>query len=177
LVTKGVIPKEQVKEFSESPIALQKGFSKQSLPVFRGIPSLRFGGGALVHDTPIPVEVGGQPLIGFFSPTDGSDVTQLSANLSDATGKSFLSIEENEWIVKNGDWDFEWVGQRYIFRTAKGDIMLQLRMEPPTLISVEILRTSVNGISVEAGEDFLRIGGHQFSNCVMSSCRVGISIG
>ena len=177
LVTKGLLPKEQVEEFSIKPIAKEQGFSQFNHPWFKGIPSLKMGGGPLVSGTPIPIEFKGESIIQFEPPELGSEVARVSANLRDAAGSHFLKIVQNEWQVMSGNWDFQSVGNRYIFSDHSGSPMLRLRMEPPNFIAIELLRTSVDGVPIHITEDNLMIGSNSFSGGIFSNCGVGISIG
>lgn len=175
LVTKGVLPKEQVAEFSEKPAALARGFSNQSLPVFRGVPSLKMGGGGLIKQTPIPIQLGGKPLISFFPPEDGSEITQLSFFASDSSGENLLEVINNEWKIQAGVWDFEWVGKRFQFKDSSGQPALVLRLEPPDFIAVEIFRSCHNGVPLEITEEAVRYGGITLIDNICSGCQVGLS--
>lgn len=176
-VTKGIIPKDQIADAVKSPKALSQGFSKDVHPYFKGIPNLKFGGGALISQTPIPLCVKGVNIIVFDEPEDGSDVARISASLQDSTGNQCLLIEENEWRVLAGDWDFQQKGNRYIFKDLSGDIFLQMQMRAPEVLIVERLRTSVHGIPIEITEEKMTVGSATFSGNVMSHCRVGMMIG
>jgi hypothetical protein len=177
LATKGILPKEKVREFSANPEAKRQGFSQFNHPWFEGIPSLKMGGGALVSGTPIPIQMYGENIINFEPPEIGSMVTRISASLRDADGSNFLSIVQNEWRVMSGNWDFQCIGNRYIFKDKSGATMLSLRMEPPTYIAIEILRTSVNGTPVHITEDRMMIGTNTFRNCNFSAGGIGIMVG
>lgn len=177
LVTKGIIPKSQVAESFLNPAAMQQGFSKQSHPWFRGIPALKLGGGSLVSQTPVPLCIKGTNIISFDAPEDGSEVSRISACLQDASGQNCLLIQENEWKVLSGEWDFIQKGNRYTFKDNRGVIFLQLRMEPPDLIAVETLITSVHGIPIDINEDRMLVGSSSFIGGVMSGCKVGLMIG
>jgi hypothetical protein len=177
LVTKGLLPKEQVLSASEAPAAKQAGFSKFHHPWFAGLPSLKIGGGGLITGTPIPIQIFGESLLRFDPPEDGSSVTRISASLRDATGSQFLKIVENEWQVIDGNWDFELVGKRYKFKDAFGSPMLVLRMEAPNFIAIELLKTSVNGTPIHITEDEMLIGTNRFKGMAVSDCAVGFAIG
>lgn len=178
LVTKGVFPKEMVAEASLNPKAKSQGFSSQALPFFKGLPSLKIGGGGLVENTPIPIEVFGNPLIRFDPAEDGSEVARISVNISDAFGESCLEVKENEWRVLSGAWDFEWRGTRYIFRDSQGVIFLSLDLRPSdSTIIVETLKTSVNGVPIHITENSMEFGGARFSGCVANGCQVGFAFG
>ena len=176
-VTKGIIPKDQVADAVKSPRSLSQGFSKDSHPYFKGIPNLKFGGGALVSRTPIPLCVKGVNVVAFDEPEDGSDVARISASLQNASGDQCLLIEDNEWKVLSGDWDFEQKSNRYIFKGRAGDIFLQIQMRAPDALVIERLATCIHGIPIEITEEKMMIGTNTFYGGVMSNCRVGMMIG
>jgi hypothetical protein len=176
LSTKGVLPKDQIAAASKAPAAKQAGYSKLAHPWFTGIPSLKIGGGGLIQGTPIPIQVKGESLLQFDAPETGSNVTRISASLRDSTGSQFLKITENEWQVIGGSWDFQFIGNRYIFKDAFGTPMLIMRMEAPDFIAIELLRTSIDGTPIQITEQDMSIGGSVLSGCLMSNCGVGISI-
>lgn len=176
-VSKGLLPKEQVAEASLNPKARQVGFSTQRIESFRGIPSLKFGGGMLVKLTPIPLQVYGVNLIEFQAPEEGSEVTRISMNLADAVGGEMLRVASNEWIVSSETWDFKLVGNRYIFTNSSGSPDLILRFEPPEAIVIENLRSTVNGMPIHVTETSLSVGAMELSGNVVSNCGIGLSIG
>jgi hypothetical protein len=165
-----------VAEASLNPKARQVGFSTQRIEAFRGIPSLKFGGGMLVERTPIPLQVSGVNLIEFEAPEEGSEVTRISMNLADAVGGEMLKVASNEWIVSSETWDFKLVGNRYIFTNSSGSPDLILRFEPPEAIVIENLRSTVNGIPIHVTETLLSVGAMELSGNVASNCGVGLSI-
>lgn len=177
LVTKGLLPKEEVQRFSAYPAAKQKGFSTFSHPWFKGIPALKMGGGPLISETPIPIEVRGTSLIRFDPPEPESEVTTISATLRDSSGSQFLKIIQNEWHVIAGNWDFQVIGNRYLFKDSSRKPMLSLRMEPPNFIAIEVLKTCVEGIPIHITEETMLIGGNSFSGGIISNCGIGFSIG
>ena len=177
LVTKGVLPKDQIAAASRSPAAKQSGYSRLSHPWFTGIPSLKIGGGGLIQGTPIPIQVGGENLLQFDPPEEGSNIALISASLRDSTGSQFLRIVKNEWQVVNGKWDFQFIGKRYIFKDALSAPMLIMRMEAPNFIAIELLKTSINGMPIHITEEKMMIGTNTFVGNGISNCRVGFSIG
>lgn len=177
MATKGIIPKAQIAEASLNPVALTQGFSKEDHPWFRGIPSLKFGGGSLISETRVPLRVKGIDIIKFDPPEEGSEVSRISALLQTAAGEKCLSIERNEWKVFSGHWDFVQKGNRYIFKDLSGIVFLQLRMDAPKLISIEKLMTSINGVSVDVDEDRMMVGSNRFEGGIMSRCQIGMMIG
>ncbi len=177
MVTKAIIPKAEVAAAYANPAAKTNGFSSTNHPWFRGIPSLKMGGGPLVSGTPIPIQVAGENIIHFEPPEEGSDVCQISAKVRDSSGLNFFEIFKNEWRVPGGEWDFKCIANRYIFNDQLGNPMLSLRMEPPNFIAIELLKTSVRGIPIHITEDNLLIGSNSFSGGVVSNCGIGLSIG
>jgi hypothetical protein len=173
LVTKGVIPKEQVEYASKNPAAKQAGYSKYEHPWFAGIPSLKLGRG-LMQRTPIPIQVRGESLLQFDPPEVGSNVARISASLRDATGAQFLRVVENEWQVIDGNWDFQHIGKRYIFKDAFGTPMLVLRMEAPNCIAIELLRTSVDGMPIHITDEKITIGTNSIGSISTDNSPIGI---
>jgi hypothetical protein len=173
LVTKGVLPKDQVVAASKAPAAKQTGYSKFSHPWLTGIPSLKIGGGGLVHGTPIPIRIRGENLLQFDKPEAESNIARISASLRDPMGDQFLKIVENEWQVINGNWDFQFIAKRCIFKDRKGVPILVLRMEAPHFIVIEMLRASVKGMQVHITEEKMTIGGVTFSGGIVSGSGVG----
>ena len=102
LVTKGVLPKEQIAAGSKDPAAKQAGFSRYNHPWFTGIPSLKMGGSVLIQRTPIPIQVFGEDLLQFDPPEQGGDIARISASVRDSNGSQFLRVEQNEWQVIDG---------------------------------------------------------------------------
>lgn len=176
LVTKGVLPKDQVAQASETPAAKRNGYSQLAHPWFTGIPSLKIGGGGIIQGTPVPIEVGGERLLQFDPPEEGSNIARISASLRDPSGSQFLKVVENEWQVIGGDWDFQFIGSRYIFKNSIQEPMLVMRMEAPNFIAIELLRTSVGGTSIIITEHEMKIGGCTLKGGLTSNCAVGISI-
>lgn len=176
-VTKGIIPKSQIAEAVKKPMALVQGFSKDSHPYFKGIPSLKFGGGALISQTPIPLCVKGVNVIAFDEPEEGSGVARISASLQNSSGDQCLLIEDNEWKVLAGTWDFQQKGNRYIFKDLSGEVFLQMQIKAPDALIIERLMTSIHGIPIEITEEKMMVGNNSFYGNVMSNCRVGLMIG
>lgn len=176
LVSKRIIPKEQVKAAYDNPAAKKAGFSSSQHPWFEGVPSLKMGGGPLIVNTPIPIQIKGENIIHFEQPEDGSKVARISASLRDASGSQFLQIQQNEWKVLSGAWDFQCVANRYIFTDNQGTQTLRLRMEAPNFIAIELLRTSVEGIPVHITEDHVEIQNAKIVGGVFSNSMVGFSI-
>lgn len=174
---RGVLPGEFLEEFIKEPMALRNGQTSVVRPYFTGVPSLRLGGGGLIYDTPIPVAVNDDPLIAFLPPEEGSSVTRINARISSEDGSNLLRIEENEWIVETGVWDYEWVGHRMTIKDYTGQTSLQLGVYPPTLIEVQRLRFNGSGKDVIITETEITVGKNILVDCVVSGCVIGLAIG
>jgi hypothetical protein len=175
-VTKGVIPKDAVSEASRQPAAKAAGFSHRESPWFKG--DLAFKVGSLVtRGTPIPFCVKGEIPIFFTATEDGSSFTSISAGISGPDGRRILDVVQNEWRVSNETADFEWVGKRYIFRSADRVTVLQLRFDPPDLITIEKMMAVVGGSKFEATEDYLELDGRRFPMMEANYCGMGMMIG
>jgi hypothetical protein len=175
--TRGVLPLEAVRRANASPAALQNGETTVSRPYFDHIPSLLLGGGILIENTPVPLEIDGVPLIKFAEPEEGSKVARIFATITSENGEHLLSIEDNEWIVRSGVWDYEWVGQRMTIRDDSGAVSLQIVVYPPKLIEIDRLRFKRGGFDVIVTRTELRVNGGTFVNCVSSDCPVGMALG
>jgi hypothetical protein len=176
-VTKGIISKKQVAQANLTPKARALGFSREDHPWFIGLPSLKLGGGMVIHETPIPLQFKGENVLEFSEPEDGSGVTRVSLKLCDALGSQLLTVSNNEWRVHSGTWDFESVGNRYIFKDSAKEVVLQLRMLAPKMIQIETLKTTVQGVDLDVTVHSMKVGGGTFNAISVSGCKIGLSIG
>lgn len=174
--TKGILPKELVAEAKKSPVAKQRGYSAAGHPYFKGIPSLKMGGGSLIVGTPIPIRIQGENLLQFDPPELGANVTRISASLRDESGSQYLKIVNNEWRVVGGKWDFQNIGNKYIFKDSVGSPMLILRMEAPELIAIELLKTSIQGTPIHVTEHNMLIGSNSITGCQKFGGKIGIDL-
>src|SRR5579864_6148543 len=60
----------------------------------------------------------------------------LNANIHNRSGEQALLIEENEMMYSATRWDIEYVGQVLTVRQAHGDILFELRFQPPSKIDL-----------------------------------------
>jgi hypothetical protein len=175
--TRGVLPIEVLRQANADPVAHRNGHTSVCRPYFEHVPSLAMGGGMLVHNTPIPIQIRGAPLIEFKEPEAGSDVTVISAEITSDDGSGLLTIIDNEWIVASGVWDYEWIGQRMTIRDSLRSVALQITVHPPELIQIDRLRSRRHGFDVLITDTELRVNGASFVGCVGSNSRVGLSLG
>jgi hypothetical protein len=82
----------------------------------------------------------------------------ISAVFTDEAGCDVLQLVENEWVGSLESWDIEVVGQRLTVRRERGDISLQLRLDPPGRIVVERLDMRVGDGHVLATEQTYAVG-------------------
>ena len=177
LKTKGILTNERIRELNSAPAARASGHSKIALPHFKGIPSVQLGGGALIRETPIPLQIYDQPAIQFLPPEDGSDVTRISALIRGAEGEDVLRIIDNEWIVEGGVWDFEWVGQRMSIRNAATTRVLELLISPPSHITISRMITNIGNHRISISESDFEIDGVTAQYCGVTGFHVGVQVG
>jgi hypothetical protein len=60
----------------------------------------------------------------------------LNANIHNRSGEQVLLIEENEMVYSATQWDIEYAGQVLTVRQAHGDILFELRFQPPSRIDL-----------------------------------------
>jgi len=82
----------------------------------------------------------------------------ISAVFTDETGRELLHLDENEWVGSLDNWDIEVVGQRLTVRREGGEISLQLRLDPPGRIVIELLDMRIADGHVLATEQTYAIG-------------------
>jgi hypothetical protein len=175
-VTKGVIPKSVVANASRDPAAVRAGYSHRSLPWFSDELMFKVGG-LVTRGTPIPFMIRDAVPVMFEPPRDGGHATTISASIDDPNGVNILRVENDEWQVRDATSDFEWIGNRYIFRSQNKQVVLQLRFDAPGLLAIERLLTVIKGLKVEATEDSLEIGGRNVPMMRADYCGAGLIIG
>lgn len=175
--TRGVLPFGLLLRANAKPAARLNGYTSVERPYFDHVPSLAIGGGMLVQDTPIPLMVRGVPIIEFLAPEAGSPVARINATLTSGDGANLLRIFENEWIVENGVWDYEWVGRRMTIRDDAGAVALQITIFPPKFISIDNLTYVDDRIKVSVSPTEIIVNRNTYVDCVASSCAVGMSLG
>lgn len=172
--TNGILPKAQIAESRAKPAALQSGFARKDHPYFRGRPSIFMGSIRLQCRAPLRVH-GFEPIRVSYDDEDG--IALLSGYFSTPNGKSILKIQENWWDVSSDNWDFENVGNRYVFRGPEGDRILELEFRAPDSLIIKHLDTHINGVRVEVRGEHLMFMGMVLSASSFTGSDVGICIG
>jgi hypothetical protein len=137
---------------------------------------VRLGGGFLIEGTPVPLRIKDEPVVEFLPPEEGSTVTVVNAHLQSADGTSLLRIENNEWIVETGAWDFEWVGQRISIRDSEGEA-LRLFVAPPSYIGIDRFRSRVGLWPIDITETEFRLGPKLVVGGEIRNCATGVQVG
>jgi hypothetical protein len=81
----------------------------------------------------------GRSLIQLHPASTPSEQGSISAVFTDSAGREALWLDAGHWIGSLAAWDIDVEGQRIAVRTKRGDITLQLRLDPPGRILVERL--------------------------------------
>lgn len=172
--TNGILPKAQIAEARANPAAMKSGFARKDHPYFRGMPSIFMGSTRIQCRAPLRVR-GFEPI--RVSHDDEAGVALLSGYFSTPNGKGILKIQENWWDVSADNWDFENVGNRYVFRGPEGDKILELEFRAPDALIIKHLDTHINGVRVEVKGELLMCMGMVLSAGSLTGTDVGICIG
>lgn len=137
-ITKGFWSKDKVKEARSNPYCLQKGFSNDFFDVGVGVFGVSIGriyytknasGGLL--------QIDGQTVLSLKK--EDSEPPKLSGVFCNNKGDIIFKIQDNEWIGNIKTWDIESIGKRLIIKDRKDRIMLQIKVNPPHIIAIEIV--------------------------------------
>jgi len=179
-VTKGLIPKQRVLEQMENPVCKKKGYSNEFIELGRDQPKFVFAG-SMIEQCSIPVEIQGKPLFQITPPDEDGGPILLNGTFNNRHGHRVLEIVDNEWRVNSGKWDLEYIGTRLIIKDRIGDGVyipsFQVNLELPHTIVVEKINTQIEGMRIRGDEKRLLVNSNEFSNCYLSNCAVGFSLG
>lgn len=177
LVTRGHLSKESVM------ISYQKIQAKKQSEVSSPVGPLDFHDGSaellignLLYSPAVQtiLRYHGEDIIRVVPGKDG-EPGMISAVFTDESGYEVLRLDENEWVGSLENWDIEVVGQRLKVRREGGNILLQLRLDPPGRIIVEYLDMRVEDGHVLATEQTYAVGRHSTDGTV-HWVHVGIQI-
>jgi len=99
----------------------------------------------------------------------------ISAVFTDESGCEVLRLVENAWVGSLDNWDIEVVGQRLMVRRKRGEVSLQLRLDPAGRIVVERLDMRIADGHVLATEQTYAVGRY-ITDGTMHWVHVGIKI-
>lgn len=176
LVEEGRLTPAQVCSFHANPVVRQRHFARDRLPFSNELPQLIIGGSRMLRDTPIPLTVGGEPLLIFAPPRRGNGATRISIRLGGPDGTPEQIVDGNEWLPISGYWHFQLRGDRYSIMAARGDGLAILRIVARNRIAVEHLRTTINGRRVEVTPDWLEIDGKRQIGRITSGNLIGLEV-
>jgi len=176
LVEDGRLTPAQAHAFHASPIARQRHFARDRLPFSNELPEIVAGGSRAIKDTPVPIAIGGEPLLIFAPPRQGVGATRISVCLGDASGEPVHVVDGNEWLANDGGWTFAHRGDRYAFNAVRGESMLVLRIVQRNRMAIEHLRTTIRGTRVEVTPDWMQIGNQRFIDRIASGVFIGFDI-
>lgn len=166
----------QIRNFSAHPISRQQGFSRDHLPFSVGVPELLIGGKHPVKGTPIPISIGGEPILMFAPPRQGVGATRISVQLGDANGVLTRIIDGNEWLVRDERWQFRWLGERYSITSQDGGGRVVLRFLTRERIAVEQLSTVIGRRSIEITDSAMVIDGMRRIDAIPSNQLTGLNL-
>lgn len=83
---------------------------------------------------------------------------KISAVFTDQEGAVTLQLVENAWVGSLDAWDIQVVGRRISVRRKKGEVALQLRLDPPGRVVVERLDMRFRSCHVLASEETYAVG-------------------
>ncbi len=177
-VTKGLLSKEEIKNYNKDPFCKKHHLAKDSfLENSKSFHKVIFAGNQFFN-CPIPIKVKDLPLIKITK--DKDDIFLLSANFFNSKGKKSLEIIDNEWIVSDGNWDFECKGNSMIVRDEKRNISLKLVIESPNTLIIKQVKMRVYNYYFEGDERELLIKSSNLNITIASSiadnCEVGFQL-
>jgi hypothetical protein len=147
-VTRGHRSKESVAGAALDPIAKRAGFSFGAFDVGIDSPSVTIGP-LVAKSCRSIISVHGNEVLAIHDPEEPGGPFRLNAEMRDTNGRVIFSIQDNEWKIRDSNWDAEIVGQKIIIRGAKGDIALRIRTDPPSSLVVEKMNMRYRGYSIE----------------------------
>lgn len=178
--TRNFLSSRRVLEAMDKPAAKENGFAFSKLEDHTSHPYVVVGGMTL-KNCPTPIQVRGMPLIRVEDAEVARSPYQLSASFFDESGLPSLFIRRNEWQVAANSWDVEATGGKITVRTGRGEIALQLLIDPGQGVVVERIKMHCGGYLFEANEGQLEVvspdgGRMSFTNCLADNCAVGLAL-
>ncbi|EJG2186751.1 hypothetical protein [Citrobacter freundii] len=168
---------ETVAEANENPVCLDRGFASEMFDFHREPITVTMAGCSFYACQHL-ILIDDQPVLSINSPEREKGPFLLSGVFCDEKGREILRIEKNEWIVKPDNWDVQVEGPKIIIKNGPGDIVLELRMDPPKGIEIERLNMVYKGLHIRCGNNILEIsynGGNwsRWIGCSVRHCYAG----
>jgi hypothetical protein len=150
-VNRGLLSKETVKLANAAPKALEKGFSFEVFDIGPLHPNVRIGSLQAIRPRTV-IRALGEDLLKVDEPEQPGGPFRLSAVFSDRDGKEIFRIKDNVWETPADNWDVDVTGPRITLRKGLGDLVLQLRVNPPNEVIIERLDMHFRGVHAVADE-------------------------
>lgn len=180
---KKLLPAKKVTAANDEPFNIAAGVSSpQSLYYDGSHFKLKLGdsvstfSGLRNGQTFSPFVIDGQSVVSF---TNDEGNILLNIEFRDELGNVILLIDNSELVYSAGMWDVEWVGQTLTIREGLREIVLELELAPPSMVSINRGSLHFNGIEIEIGFDFVFCLNNQgfLRECEVHGVGYGFSLG
>lgn len=138
LRTRGMLSIDTVLNAVKSPRAKQKGFSFGPFDVGIEPPSVLLGA-LKARNVQTLIQILGEAVFSIQAPAERGLPFLINARLRDRDGNVIFEIADNEWRTPCDNWDVVVEGPRITIRKKLGDILLQVRSDPPQQLVIERL--------------------------------------
>ncbi|MFV3308593.1 hypothetical protein ACNFBT_25295 [Pseudomonas sp. NY15181] len=177
---RGTLSVETVAKANENPRCKQQGFTSEMFDLSSDSLQIVFAG-VTFTDCRTLIQVRGLDLLSIRSSDEPGAPPLLSGFFTDSTGAVTLKIEDNIWSAGADNWDVEVVGPRTTIRRGPGDIVLEIRVDPPRRLIIEKLSMEIEGVVINGTSESLQLcidgrSWQHFSGCNMTGCGIGILI-
>jgi len=181
--TKGLLPKDAVRDANKSPFNLQPNnrkpyhlhFSGEAAEIWLATTNFRIqktDTDNVMH----AIVIDGEPILGFEI-QDNTLLLNLKAY--DEFNELSVLIEKNQLIYSKLPWDIQFVGTTLTIRKAHREILLEINFQPPSKISITNGRLLRNGVEVLINRQEVSITNYEttISDCEFTNFPASISIG
>jgi hypothetical protein len=150
--TRGIWSSEKIAAARKSPITFAGSPERDTFDISDPL-TLWVGSSSASNVRSIVRTYEGDRWLSVAAPEVPGGPVLLSAEFFDPNGALALEIRDNEWLPAIGQWDTEVEGRRITVRRAPGEIVLQLRTDPPHGFHVERLRMEKFGLGITIDPD------------------------
>lgn len=163
-----------------TPKCKQQGFSSEMFD-FHPNPIAISIAGVTFYNCRHLIAVNGIPLLSVQPSFKEGLPVLLSGIFFDSVGRETFTIKDNAWSVDSEYWDVECEGPNITIRSAPGEIVLVIKMNPPSELSIERINMNYQGVHFRGGKGLLEISldgksWDRFRGVGMSNCKYGIFI-